>query len=167
MSPAPTPEVHSTLTSLGASASTGSPVSGSMAKSGLLRAIACTRRWGQVLACSRSSELDSRAVQAEAISTAAVTLQTSQAISPTQTGWLRQQHAQRPQPPVGRWCTTAVGTAINILQYIYSTDRHVLAIMQADLCRAHPYNKKKSYPYISFKPNMSCLNTRMKWYCLP
>jgi hypothetical protein len=26
---------------------------------------------------------------------------------------------------------------------------------------------KKSYPYIFFKPNMSCLNTRMKWYCLP
>jgi hypothetical protein len=28
------------------------------------------------------------------------------------------------------------------LQYTHSTDRHVLAIMQADLCRAHPHDQK-------------------------
>jgi hypothetical protein len=31
---------------------------------------------------------------------------------------------------------------------IHSTDRHVLAIMQADLCRAHPYNQKVMSLYL-------------------
>jgi hypothetical protein len=37
------------------------------------------------------------------------------------------------------------------VHYIHSTDRHLLAIMQADLCRAHPYSQKVmslSFPFL-------------------
>jgi hypothetical protein len=34
------------------------------------------------------------------------------------------------------------------LHYIHSTDRHVLAIMQADLCRAHPHNQEVMSLYL-------------------
>jgi hypothetical protein len=37
---------------------------------------------------------------------------------------------------------------VYILHYIYSTDRHVLAIMQADLCRAHPHNQEVMSLYL-------------------
>jgi hypothetical protein len=36
------------------------------------------------------------------------------------------------------------------VHYIYSTDRHVLAIMQADPCRAHPYNQKVMTLYLLY-----------------
>jgi hypothetical protein len=52
----------------------------------------------------------------------------------------------------------------HVSHYICPTDRHVLAIMQADLCRAHPYNPKVMSLCL-LKPRITNLNTLYAYGC--